>query len=293
MARREANSAIMALLVGSQMTAHFLSLTVGSQHLLPAMFPAVSHVRRFNLTSDKAREVLLNADAHLGTMAVPYALAIHEDFLRTCLELLGITSEPAAARLHSTLASRAGGGFDSDSLAQFHVLREMRNAVIHLGGRVNQRLVGCANRLSPSAETAWKKVVGRSPRRLGPDDVVELGTGELFLSLAATKNLARQANKMLVPALRSRTDPLMRNMPACNAYRPDFGALTALGSRLVLAAGVESGQQLAARGARSVTGQLGLPVTEYPSHHGGFLGGEYGQHGDPEAFATALRATLD
>lgn len=201
MARREANSAIMALLVGSQMTAHFLSLTVGSQHLLPAMFPAVSHVRRFNLTSDKAREVLLNADAHLGTMAVPYALAIHEDFLRTCLELLGIISEPPAARLHATLASHAGGGFDSDSLAQFHVLREMRNAVIHLGGRVDQRLVGCANRLSPSAETAWKKVAGRSPRRLVPDDVVELGTGELFLSLAATKNLARQANKMLVPAL--------------------------------------------------------------------------------------------
>ncbi len=91
----------------------------------------------------------------------------------------------------------------------------------------------------------------------------------------------------------SRTDPLMRNMPACNAYHPDFAALTAFGSRLVLAAGVESGRQLAARGARSVAEKLGLPVTEYPSDHAGFLGGEYGQQGDPEAFATALRATLD
>jgi len=34
-------------------------------------------------------------------------------------------------------------------------------------------------------------------------------------------------------------------------------------------------------------------VTEFPSHHAGFLGGEYGQHGEPEAFATALRTTLD
>ncbi len=200
-ARREANSAIMALLVGSQMSAHFLSLTAGSQHLLPAMFPAVSHVRRFNLTSDKAREVLLNADAHLGTMAVPYAMAIHEDFLRACLELLGITAEPPAARLHSSLASSAGGTFDNDSLAQFHVLREMRNAVIHLGGRSDERLAGCISQLSPAADTAWKKVVGRSPRSLRSDDVVELGTGELFLSLAATRNLARQANTMLVPAL--------------------------------------------------------------------------------------------
>lgn len=91
----------------------------------------------------------------------------------------------------------------------------------------------------------------------------------------------------------SRTDPLMRNMPACNAYHPDVAALAALGPRLVLAAGVESAQQVAARGARSVAETVGVSVTEFPSHHAGFLGGEYGQHGDPEAFATALRTTLD
>lgn len=91
----------------------------------------------------------------------------------------------------------------------------------------------------------------------------------------------------------SRTDPLMRNMPACNAYHPDVQALAALGPRLVLAVGAESGEQLAARGARSVAEAVEMPATEFPSNHGGFLGGEYGQHGDPEAFATALRTTLD
>lgn len=91
----------------------------------------------------------------------------------------------------------------------------------------------------------------------------------------------------------SRTDPLMRNMPACNAYHPDVARLTALGPRLVIAAGVESGQAVAARGARSVAQALGMAVTEFPSHHGGFLGGEYGQQGAPEAFAATLRATLD
>jgi hypothetical protein len=91
----------------------------------------------------------------------------------------------------------------------------------------------------------------------------------------------------------SRTDPLMRNMPACNLYRPDVEVLARLGSRLVVAAGTESGQTLAARGARSVADALGIAVTEYPSDHGGYLGGEYGQHGDPDAFATALRASLD
>ena len=91
----------------------------------------------------------------------------------------------------------------------------------------------------------------------------------------------------------SRDDPLMRNISACVAYRPDLEALAALGDRLVLAAGVESGQQLAARGARSVAGALGRPVVEFPSNHGGFLGGEHGQQGDPDGFAAASRAALD
>lgn len=90
----------------------------------------------------------------------------------------------------------------------------------------------------------------------------------------------------------SREDPLMRNIPACNAYEPDLGALAALGDRLVLAVGVGSGQQMAARAGRSVAEALGRPVTEYPSDHGGFLGGEFGQQGDPVAFAAALAVSL-
>jgi pimeloyl-ACP methyl ester carboxylesterase len=91
----------------------------------------------------------------------------------------------------------------------------------------------------------------------------------------------------------NRTDPLMRNMPACNLYTPDVEKLKALGPNLVIAAGVESGQQLAVRGGRSVAAALGIDATEYPSNHGGFLGGEYGQQGDPDAFAAALRKSLD
>ncbi len=91
----------------------------------------------------------------------------------------------------------------------------------------------------------------------------------------------------------TRTDPLMRNMPSCNEYQPDVEALRALGSRLILAAGVESGEEVPARGTRSVAEAIGIPVTDFPSHHAGFLGGEFGQQGDPDAFAAALRAALD
>jgi hypothetical protein len=38
---------------------------------------------------------------------------------------------------------------------------------------------------------------------------------------------------------------------------------------------------------------LGQQGTVFPSHHGGFLGGEFGYAGQPEAFARRLGEVLD
>jgi hypothetical protein len=38
---------------------------------------------------------------------------------------------------------------------------------------------------------------------------------------------------------------------------------------------------------------LGQQATVFPSHHGGFLGGEFGYTGQPEPFARKLREVLD
>ena len=91
----------------------------------------------------------------------------------------------------------------------------------------------------------------------------------------------------------NRTDPLMRNLPGCIPYQPDLEALGAFGDRLVVAVGAESGQQMAARGGRSVAEALGREAVVFPSHHAGFLGGEHGQTGDPDGFAAALHTILD
>ncbi|NXY95370.1 alpha/beta hydrolase [Streptomyces sp. BR123] len=92
----------------------------------------------------------------------------------------------------------------------------------------------------------------------------------------------------------SRGDPLLgQNMRGCTAYRPDFPALRAAGTRIVVVAGKESEGRFPARAAAGVAEGLGIGLTLFPSHHGGFLGGEYGRHGDPEAFAEALRGVLD
>jgi pimeloyl-ACP methyl ester carboxylesterase len=90
-----------------------------------------------------------------------------------------------------------------------------------------------------------------------------------------------------------RTDPLFRNGPACNEFAVDPARFAELGDRVVVAVGVESGDTMAARGGRQVAADLGLPVTDFPSHHAGFLGGEFGQQGDPDGFAARLHEVLD
>ena len=62
--------------------------------------------------------------------------------------------------------------------------------------------------------------------------------------------------------------------------------------RIVLAAGVESEGEMAHRGAEAVAERLGTTPCRFPSGHGGFLGGEYGQAGEPDAFAAKLREVL-
>ena len=89
-----------------------------------------------------------------------------------------------------------------------------------------------------------------------------------------------------------RTDPLMRNLPAVNAYVPDFDGLFALGDRVHIAVGVGSGQEVAARGSHGLAGRLGREVDVFPSHHAGFTAAEGPHPGEPEAFAAKLRAVL-
>lgn len=91
----------------------------------------------------------------------------------------------------------------------------------------------------------------------------------------------------------SRDDPLVgQNMVSCTHYKPDFAALREASTRIVIAAGVESEGELAQRAAVAIAERLGAAPVIFPGGHGGFLGGEYGQMGAPEAFASKLRTVL-
>ena len=92
----------------------------------------------------------------------------------------------------------------------------------------------------------------------------------------------------------SRSDPLLgAPMLTIPTYEPDFEALKAAPTRIVMAAGVESEGALTSRATYGVAERLGGEPVIFPSGHAGFLGGEYGQTGEPEAFAAKLREVLE
>jgi pimeloyl-ACP methyl ester carboxylesterase len=92
----------------------------------------------------------------------------------------------------------------------------------------------------------------------------------------------------------SRDDPLLSDRSwAISSYRPDADALAAAPTRIVIAVGEESLGTFTGRAAVATAELLGQQAIVFPSHHGGFLGGEFGYAGQPEAFARKLRDVLD
>jgi pimeloyl-ACP methyl ester carboxylesterase len=92
----------------------------------------------------------------------------------------------------------------------------------------------------------------------------------------------------------TRTDVLLaQNIIGTTHYEPDFDALRTASTRIVCAAGAESEGEMACRGGHAVAERLGKETVIFPSHHGGFLGGDSGWAGDPDAFAAKLRDVLD
>ena len=91
----------------------------------------------------------------------------------------------------------------------------------------------------------------------------------------------------------SRDDPLLseRSWPV-SSYEPDWDALAAAPTRIVIGAGEESAGTFTGRASVAAAHRLGQEAAVFPSHHGGFVGGDTPYAGKPEAFAHRLREVL-
>ena len=91
----------------------------------------------------------------------------------------------------------------------------------------------------------------------------------------------------------SRDDPLLSDRSsAVTSHHPNFDALAEAPTRLVIAVGEESTGTFTGRTSVATAERLGQQAAVFPSHHGGFVGGDSGYAGQPEAFARKLRDVL-
>jgi hypothetical protein len=91
-----------------------------------------------------------------------------------------------------------------------------------------------------------------------------------------------------------RDDPLLsQHSWAVSDYRPDPALLTAAPTRIVVAVGEESTGTYTARTTAGIAALLGQEAVVFPSHHGGFVGGDSGYAGKPAEFAARLHEVLD
>ncbi|MGW6442904.1 alpha/beta fold hydrolase [Lentzea sp. NPDC055074] len=90
-----------------------------------------------------------------------------------------------------------------------------------------------------------------------------------------------------------RDDPLLGTSSlAITDYYPQVQKLAAAPTRVVVAVGEETGDTFTARTAIHLARLLGQEPVVFPSHHGGFIGGEFGYAGKPEEFGVKLREVL-
>ena len=229
--RIEANNSVMALLAGAHLATHTLTLTRGSNHLLPDIFPNVPHIGRFNLTTSMATTILENAEPHLAGMSVPYVLAIYEDFVKTSALPMMVQAgrmtnsnvkDANSGTMHEELMNATSSSLDVHSLELFHVLRLMRNCVIHAGGLANRTLADLCSQIAPGSKALWERITGIDFPSPNAGDLVKLHHAEIIATLAIVKRLARDVNLLLV---RSYPRSLWAEMVARDALQQSSGNL--------------------------------------------------------------------
>src|SRR5437764_8442829 len=80
----------------------------------------------------------------------------------------------------------------------------------------------------------------------------------------------------------SRNDLMLgSNILTVTHFRPAVDKLRSATTLIVVGVGARSNGEIAHRGGLAIADLLGTSPVEFPGDHGGFLGGAYGQTGEP------------
>lgn len=203
--RQLVNSSVMALLAGSQLASHTLQLTQGSDRTMREIFPRVPHIDRFNLKSDHARALLLDAEAHLSVMAIPYILTIQESLFDTFESML-TSSGVAVPRTRMSTSpvwvvkkywEAQNRSLDQPSWQLFELLIEMRHDITHRAGTIGAGLIAKANALSPAAGALFVRMSKKSVPNFLLGEKHVLDHADMVVCLAVVKFLAEEGNTIM------------------------------------------------------------------------------------------------
>ena len=154
----------------------------------------------------------------------------------------------------------------------------------------------------PTPSTRWPAC--RDMHETYQRDGIGAGHGQVHRASSATRAPSRPTTSRRPPRTRRcsacRPRTTARGTTCCSGRtccpaRPTSPTSTRSARRRPAsssAVGAESEGELARRAAEAVAERLGTTPEVFPSDHGGFLGGEYGQNGQPEPFAARLREVL-
>lgn len=203
--QERAGNLIWGLMASSHIAARVIEVSGASERTLGEIYPDLPHMTRFNVNPTTAVGVLRDAEEALPAMAISYVIALHEDFVKSCLRWLvphGMLTEKEVdasntAMMHGVLARSTLSNVDADDLALFQIARCIRNCYIHAGGAVTDELVHLWSGLSPKQAAQWEKWTGESYAPVRPGQPVPTGTGVLVATLAVCHRLEYDVNVCL------------------------------------------------------------------------------------------------
>ena len=212
-ARVAANDAMIALLVGSRLSAKTINdLGLKNDELITKVFDekTLKGVSRFNLTSSSALRILRDAENHLAYMAIPYAVAVYERYVRDVIQALKVDSYVPVSSMSddairdlklenmlSVIFEKYDLQFDPIDQTLFSIVRQMRNRIIHSGGYVGSNLMPEYRNMQKKYKAEWEKLAGRPLTDAVLDRKFVLSEGELFVALAICQRLVNQIDEII------------------------------------------------------------------------------------------------
>lgn len=206
--KSQMNTSIMALLVGANLASNTLELTSSSPLTISNIFPGTDHIKRFDVTSESAQNILKNSEAHISLIAIPQVMSYHEHYMIGILKFArnhGVTISSSEiddlnlSKVHEKVEEKLNGNIAPELIHLVQLVRLVRNSIIHRNGVASSSLREIITTASTAAKEVWDELSPDSPMETVVDsnNRVNIDASHIILALAVTKRIERQVNTLL------------------------------------------------------------------------------------------------